>query len=169
LIPQTTTLGIENLQIHECSWKLSSSHGATATLEPRFEKDQAVARIEIATLPRTGPLDVQWFSRSIPVTRGDRILVRCRARADKPSRIEISITQNHAPWSVLATAGDLELTAAWQTYERELTIGDTEEAARLMFALGAQSTAVEFSEIRITRLGLEPTSATTEVFQPVDP
>lgn len=98
---------------------------------------------------------VQFSQAGLKFEGGRSYTVSFRARADKPRRINVSLSQTHEPWQVLATNA-VKLTPQWQLVRFTLSPSASEDRARLSFTnLGDETGEFFFDQISLRPGGIE--------------
>jgi len=125
-------------------WKLEQHHGAKASLA----QSDDTWRIEV-TQPGTQNWSVQFNHSGLRLQRAKTYTLRFRAKADRPRRLAVSLSQASSPWRQLASA-TLSLTGDWQAFTLPVSPQADEADARLSFSgFGLEKGAVQFAAISL--------------------
>ncbi len=111
-----------------------------------------LVRVDIASCANDVVYDIQLSLPRYVARSGDRLSVSFLARAEQPRTVVVGFARGRAPWSNLGLYERIALTETWQSHEREFTVTDSEENARVHFDAGAHAASVEVSSIVVRNL-----------------
>jgi peptidoglycan/xylan/chitin deacetylase (PgdA/CDA1 family) len=126
-----------------------------------------VARIAIERSTSAIRYDIQLSDTGLSLVAGDTYVLSFLARADRPRTIGVGVARARAPWSNLGHYEEIELSDAWQNWDRAFTAIDSDEDGRVHFDVGGGDASVEVSGVYVRSLadgrvltpGLRPPTA----------
>ena len=142
----------ERLEPLEIRWSLTVSDTSAKAALVRDADQPGMLRVEISSAPTRTAWHIQLAETGLPVTRGDRLAVRFRARADQPRSISVALTRGRAPWSNLGFKGTITIDTVWRDFDIPVVVKATYPWGRLQFDLGAESPSVELSGIALVHV-----------------
>ena len=142
----------ERLDPFEVRWSLTVSDKAVMAALVRDADRPGVLRVEIYSAPTGTAWHIQLADRGLPVTRGDTLAVRFRARADHPRSIVVAVARARPPWTNLGLRDTITVDTLWRDYDIPAVVAATHPWARLTFDLGTESPSVEFRNIALVNV-----------------
>jgi lysophospholipase L1-like esterase len=142
----------ERLDPLEIRWSLTVSDTSAKAALVRDADHPGVLRVEISSAPTRTAWHIQLAETGLSVTRGDRLAVRFRARADQPRSIGVALTRGRAPWSTLGFKDTITIDTVWRDFDIPVVATATYPWGRLQFDLGAESPSVELSGIALVNV-----------------
>lgn len=97
---------------------------------------------------------VQFSQSPLKLEEGKTYTVSFFAKADKPRKVSVNLSQAHEPWKVLASSTE-QLTTSWQQFHFPLVVNAADDKARLSFSnLGLETGDTFFADISLRRGGI---------------
>ena len=84
-----------------------------------------------------------------PVRAGTTYTASFRARADGPRTVSFHVSKGQPTWSSLGLRETLDLTPEWQQFDFVFEATSSDELVRLVFDLGLNTLATEFSDVTL--------------------
>jgi lysophospholipase L1-like esterase len=141
----------ERLKPLEMRWRLNVSGSAKAALV-RDGAHPGRLRVEIFSAPTRTAWHVELAEKGLPLTKGDRLAVRFRARADRPRSIVVAVARGRPPWTNLGVRDTITADTVWRGFDISGVVAATYPWGRLQFDLGAESPSVELSDIALVNV-----------------
>ncbi|HEV7403119.1 MAG TPA: carbohydrate binding domain-containing protein [Chthoniobacteraceae bacterium] len=146
-------LGAELLANHDFRagadhWFLEQHEGAKAAMT--FGGSNATTEMALnVTAPGKEGWHVQFSQSPVKVEKGKSYTISFRARAPQPAKINVGLSQAHAPWKGLGTQ-EVKLTTEYQDLSFVVTPSDSDDQARLSFSnLGLQLGEYHFHNVSL--------------------
>lgn len=126
------------------NWTLYSSSGYSASAY----RSSGTAKIVISRsgASRNG---VIYYHKNLSVRSGSEYTVRFRARADRPTTMNVRIATDHAPWRDWQIFYSVPLTTSWQWYEYSGYSRGSDSDARLVFDLAGSRKTVWLDSVKM--------------------
>lgn len=142
-------------------WRLSLSFGSRASLT---ESAEGASSFKVA-LQHVQPGKPAWqvkVSQGVrPVTQGQTLTLRYRARAQKPRSIVAYVNQSAPPWDTVGLYQPVALETEWRTFEHVFKASRREPQAVVNFGLGESAGDVEFADVTLTEASAGRAAAPT--------
>ena len=91
------------------------------------------------------PWHVQFLQTPITMTAGRAYTVSFDAQASKTVKIDISVGEAHSPWNNLGLAHSIALTTSEQSFSMTFVATNSDEKARLSFAIGSSDAMIRIA------------------------
>jgi hypothetical protein len=168
--PLGTELVSADLENWKQRWFLEQNGGAkaearTSQLEARTlpgklanagnENPENISALQITvSQPGAESWHVQFSQSGLKMEEGKTCTVSFFAKADKPRKLSVNLSQAHEPWKVLAST-TTQLTSSWQHVRFPLVANASDDNARLSFSnLGSETGEVFLADISLRRGGI---------------
>lgn len=142
----------ERLDPLEIQWGLNVSNPSAKASLVRDADHPGVLRVEISSAPTGAAWHIQLAETGLGVTKGVRLAMRFRARADRPRSIVVALARGRAPWSNLGFKDTVTIDTLWRDFAIPVVPTATYPGARLEFDLGAASPSVELSGVALVNV-----------------
>lgn len=113
-------------------WYLEQHEGAKATMGFGGSNNTSEMAL-LVTAPGKEGWHVQFTQSPLKVEKGKSYTISFRAKAPKPVKINVGLSQAHAPWKGLGNQ-EVKLTAEYQDISFVVTPGESDDKARLSFS-----------------------------------
>lgn len=125
------------------------------TTNPDNENAETISALKVSvSQPGKEAWHVQFSQSPLKVDEGKTYTVSFFAKADKPRKLSVNISQAHEPWKVLASSS-VELSTSWQQFRFALNANGSDDKARLSFSnLGLETGETFFTDISLRRGGI---------------
>lgn len=136
------------------AWTLSVHDGNVATLvSPGKSPAQEVVRVDIKKALTPTGWHIQLNQAPLKVESHRRYSVSFRGRAQSTRNVFVGFARAHEPWTDLGLYRGLAMSPKWQTFQEEFVATADDNNARILFDLGGSDISVEFSDVKLSRLG----------------
>lgn len=112
------------------------------------DDNPSALRLEIAA--STGaPSGVKLSQGSWQLRAGEAYTVSFQARADRPRRVLVSVSESNEPWSERGLNEDVVLSDIWHEHELTFLANADDESAFVSFSAGAHTSSIEISGLAL--------------------
>lgn len=140
--------------IRAAKWNLSVYDANEATLvssHPSPERE--VLRVDIKKAGTQTSWHIQLNQAPLKVESNHRYRLSFRARADGTRKVLVGFARAHDPWTDLGLYRSIGLSPEWRSFQEEFVATADDDKARILFDLGGNNIAAEFSDVKLYRLG----------------
>jgi len=129
------------------NWNLEQHSGCRASLSHQGYESKNALCIVIDKADDT-EWHLQFNQGGISLKAGRYYTVVFEAAADKPRKINCSVSQAHSPWSNLGLSRQVELSQNWQTFRFGFLAKSDDDNACLSFAFGTGRIPIRLANVR---------------------
>lgn len=126
------------------AWGIESHEGCSAQF---LELEEGSAARRAFPLKGDGdPWHLKLVRGPFSLGAGRPYRMTFSARAPLSRRLRFGVGQSHAPWHVIGTGEEVELTTAWRTFVHDFRSAEEESLARFWFCLGESTIPVDLRD-----------------------
>lgn len=129
--------------------RVADDNTARLVVDPH---DPDKVRIEISRAGTHTSHDIQLNHPRLRVDPTTKYEITFSARADRPRRVSCGVAKGHAPWTNLGFYDQIELSPDWQRFQRQFTVDESEDNARIHFDVGESDIPVDLSSLSLVDL-----------------